>query len=63
MEELAVLDRLLYLDISNTTVTDAGIMKLAPIDNLKTLKVSRTKISDGGMRALQRLLPDLEFKK
>jgi hypothetical protein len=51
------------LNLSGTKVTDAGILQLADIELLQVVNVTKTKVTEDGKKALEKLLPGLEFTK
>ncbi|MBX9666295.1 MAG: hypothetical protein K2X93_01700 [Candidatus Obscuribacterales bacterium] len=55
LEELANLDNLIHLDLSNTRVTDQGLEFVSTMANLQTLCVNDTAVGDAGLTALSRL--------
>jgi hypothetical protein len=59
-EHAAVLQYLLWLDVSGSQISDQGVAQLAALKSLRRLDVSRTPISDKALRVVKRL-PDLEW--
>jgi hypothetical protein len=55
LEELANLDNLLHLDISNTKVSDKGLEFVATMSNLQTLCLNDTVVGDSGLKHLSNL--------
>lgn len=55
LEELANLDNLLHLDISNTKVSDKGLEFVSTMKNLQTLCLNDTAIGDKGLTHLSNL--------
>ncbi len=55
LEELAKLERLLHLDISNTKVTDKGLEFVGGMSNLQTLCLNDTAVGDNGLKHLSNL--------
>ena len=49
--------RLEYLNLYGTAVTDAGIPALAPLESLRSLYLWRTGVTRAGADALAELLP------
>ena len=50
----AVADRLEELDLSDTDITDAGLLRLGPLGNLRHLDLGSTPITGPGLAALAR---------
>lgn len=50
VENLAGMDRLSELDLTDTGISDAGLATLARLPSLKKLRLSRTRITDEGFR-------------
>ena len=48
---------LMLLDVSDTQVSDAGILKLATLENLQTLFVRGSRVTAAGAEALKKDLP------
>lgn len=44
-----------WLDLGNTSVTDAGLAALAPMRGLERLHLDQTRVTDGGLSRLSRL--------
>ena len=49
LRELAEMDFLQLLDLSQAPVTDAGLKELAGLKSLKTLYLSGTQVTDAGL--------------
>ena len=56
------LDKCLYLDLSNTQVTDSGIECLARLSNLKSISLEGTRVTPVGLAKLKASLPDCEIR-
>jgi hypothetical protein len=52
LEQLAGQAQPWELDLSRTSVTDAGLRSLSALSQLQSLKLGRTKITDAGLKAL-----------
>jgi Leucine-rich repeat (LRR) protein len=52
LPKIAKLDKLLYLGLNHTQVTDEGLKQLAGLKNLKQLSLQCTKITDEGIKNL-----------
>jgi hypothetical protein len=63
LAEIKKMKGLIGLSLDGTKVTDAGILELAALPKLHSLNVSSTKVTEDGRKALQKLLPSLEFVK
>ena len=57
LKELAKLNSLQSLDLSDTQVTDAGLKELAGLKSLQTLYLGGTKVTTAGAGELQKALP------
>ena len=53
VKELAALENLTTLDLSNARATDAGMKELAALKNLTTLGLSGTSVTGAGMKESQ----------
>ncbi len=56
----ALLDTLHWLDLSNSQITNQGLLKLAAFANLRKIDLRGTRISNAGMQ-LEKSLPKLEW--
>ena len=63
LAEVSKMTGLIGLSLDGTKVTDKGILQLANLPKLQLLKVSSTKVTEDGKKALQQMLPKLEFTK
>ena len=59
MEYLQDLASLIILDVSQTSITDAGLRKLTRLTNLEDLRFGGTKVSDAGVDSLK----DMKYLK
>jgi hypothetical protein len=59
-EHAAALGHLLWLDVSGSQISDAGVLELQTLKSLRRLDVSRTSISDKALRIVEGL-PDLRW--
>lgn len=56
-------DRVLMLDVSQTTITDASVPFLSSLQHLKSLNVGDTGITDDGMAEIQAALPNCKVER
>jgi internalin A len=63
LQEIKQLTSISTLSLDGTKVTDAGILQLGSLTELRWLGVSSTKVTEKGKKALQKLLPELNFEK
>jgi hypothetical protein len=61
LADITRLTNLSALIVDNTKVTNGGILQLQLLPNLERLYVSSTGVTNEGKKALQQVLPDLEF--
>ena len=52
------LEKLTYLDLSVTGITDAGLKDVAKLQKLISLGLENTQITDGGVAELKKALPN-----
>jgi Leucine-rich repeat (LRR) protein len=57
MKEVAELENLTYLDLSDTQITDVGLKELAVLKKLTGLSLFGTRITKAGVDELQKALP------
>jgi hypothetical protein len=60
---LAKLKRLTFLSLTNTQVTDAGMVHLAELTTLKLLYLNNTQVTDAGVAELQKALPNCSISR
>lgn len=53
----------LYLDLSSTQVTDAGLAHLKMMSSLKWLDLRKTAVTDTGLKDLKSALPMLGYNR
>ena len=58
LQPLAVFGKLQVLNLSNTPITDNGVIYLIRLHGLKALHLKNTQITDEGIRRLQEALPE-----
>jgi len=63
VKELAALENLTALDLSQTMITDAGVKELTGLKNLTELSLYDTKVTDAGVKELQKALPKCKIYK
>ena len=51
----ADLEKVTYLDLSNTKITEEGLKELAKLQNLTKIALRRTKITDEGLKEVAKL--------
>ena len=57
--DLGALEKLQFLDLSKTAVTDAGLPHLSRLKELQLVFLNGTKVSRAGGIALQRMIPSV----
>ncbi len=57
MTELAKLDNLRYLKLSQTDLTDVGLKKLTALKNLRSVGLAKTRVTEVGVNQFQMQLP------
>lgn len=57
LKEVARLQSISGLFLSDTNITDAGLRELAALGNLKILHVSNTKVTKEGVQELEKAIP------
>jgi hypothetical protein len=55
------LNRLHWLDLSETKITDAGLAQLKGLNELETLCLNNTRVTDAGKEELSKALPKCFF--
>jgi hypothetical protein len=60
MRRLAGLERLEYLNLVGTGITDAGVAHLESLRGLRTLYLWRTGVTGDGVERLKSSLPEAE---
>jgi internalin A len=63
MKELAALQKLTFLNLSNTKVTDAGLKELAGLKSLYILSLEGTRVTAEGVEKFQKALPNCQISK
>jgi Leucine-rich repeat (LRR) protein len=61
LDDVARLSSLVELDLSDSSVTDAGLRKFERIDQLRTLRMRRCKLSDTTLAGLPEMLTSLDL--
>ena len=62
MVALKDMQKLSFLHIGSTTVSDNGLVHLKPLTALKDLKVTRTAVTGSGVADLQPSLPNTKIQ-
>ena len=55
LEQLRGLDKLRWLDVSRTNITDEGLAKIRDLKQLQALKLQQTRVTDAGLANLSGL--------
>jgi len=58
VEPILSMVKLADLNLAETAIDDAGLLKLAPLEHLKRVKVSRSNVTSDGIAAFKKLKPD-----
>ena len=53
----------IFVNLVNTKVTDAGLVHLKGLTNLQSLGLKNTKVTDAGVKKLQAALPKCEINR
>ena len=56
MADIRHLEKLEWLDLSQTGVTDASVKDLKQLKNLRVLRLENTKVTDAGVKELREAL-------
>jgi hypothetical protein len=56
------MNKLSFLHLGSTLVSDAGLPALEGLASLKDLKVTRTAVTEEGVAALNKKLPDTDIQ-
>jgi internalin A len=51
--------KLFHLNLSDTPITDAGLVSMKGLTKLESVMVGNTQVTDAGVKALNRALPNL----
>jgi hypothetical protein len=55
------MNRLSWLDLAQTNVSDAGLVSLKGLNNLVRLELQKTSITDAGVNDLRKALPNCQI--
>ncbi len=61
LKHIAAMDRLEYLELSDTKLSDAGLSRLASLVRLRTIDLHGSGVTIEGMAQLREMLPGIRW--